>query len=65
MTIMKQSRMTNLSIKLVMIENNSSSMHREYHKFYAVHVYLQSIRLSLVQSNQLHYTSFNGERIKR
>ena len=25
-------------------------MHREYHEFYAVHVYLQSIRISLVYS---------------
>ena len=40
--------MTNLLIKIVMIEKNSSSMHREYHEFYAVHVYLQSIRISLV-----------------
>ena len=45
---MKQSRISFLSIKLVMIEKNSSSMHREYHKFYAVHVYLQSIRISLL-----------------
>ena len=48
---MKQSRMSFLSIKLVMIENNSSSMHREYYKFYAVHVYLQSIRISLAWLN--------------
>ena len=40
--------MTNLSIKIVMIEKKSSSMHREYHKFYAFHVYLRSIRLSLL-----------------
>ena len=44
----KQSRMSFLSIKLVMIDNNSSSMHREYYKFYAVHVYLRSIRISLI-----------------
>ena len=31
-----------------MIEKNSSLMHRESHKFYAVHVYLQSIRISLM-----------------
>ena len=46
---MTQSRMTNLLIKLGMIDNNPSSMHREYHEFYAVHVYLQSIRISLMQ----------------
>ena len=39
LTIMKPSRMSFLSIKLVMIEKNSSSMHREYYKFYAVHVF--------------------------
>ena len=39
-----------LWIKLVMIENNSSTTHREYHEFYAVHVYLRSIRLSLLQT---------------
>ena len=33
---------------LVMIESNSSSMHHEYHDFYAVHAYLQSIRISLI-----------------
>ena len=45
---MKQSRMDfNLQI-LVMIHKNPSSMHREYHEFYAVHVYLRSIRISLV-----------------
>ena len=38
------------SIKLVLIEKNSSSMHREYHDFYAVHVYLRSIRISLQQT---------------
>ena len=48
LTIMKQSRISFLSIKLVMIEENSSSMHREYHEFYAVHVYLRSIRISLL-----------------
>ena len=32
---------------LVMIDNNPSSMHREYNEFYAVHVYLQSIRIIL------------------
>ena len=47
---MKQSRMTNLSIKLGMIDNNPSSMHREYHEFYAVRVYLRSIRISLVHT---------------
>ena len=45
---MTQSRMTNLSIKLGMIDKNPSSMHREYNEFYAVHVYLRSIRISLV-----------------
>ena len=37
-----------MSIKLLMIEENLSLMHREYHKFYAVHVYLQSICISLM-----------------
>ena len=46
---MTQSRMSNLSIKLGIIDNNPSLMHREYHEFYAVHVYLRSIRISLVQ----------------
>ena len=50
---MKQSRMAFLSIKLVIIENNSSSMHREYHDFYAVHVYLRSIRISLVDTTNI------------
>ena len=50
LTIMKQSRMAFLSIKLVIIENNSSLMHRKYHDFYAVHVYLQSIRISLLHT---------------
>ena len=45
---MWQSRISFLSIKLVMIEKNSSSMHREYHKFYAVHVYLRSICINLL-----------------
>ena len=35
---------------LVKIDNNSCSMHREYHEFYAVHVYLRSICISLVGS---------------
>ena len=39
---------------IVMIEKNSSSMHREYHEFYAVHVYLWSIRISLVLSKKKH-----------
>ena len=42
--------MTNLSIRLGMIDNNPSSMHREYQEFYAVHVYLRSIRISLFSS---------------
>ena len=46
---------TPISKLLVMIEKNSSSMYREYHKFYAVHVYLRSIRISLVQTTE---TSF-------
>ena len=32
-----------------MIDKNPSSMHREYHEFYAVHVYLRSIRISLLE----------------
>ena len=32
---------------VIIIDNNSWSMHRDYHKFYAVHVYLRSIRISL------------------
>ena len=43
-----------LSIKLVMIKNNSSSMHREYHEFYAIHVYLQSICISLMETKTVH-----------
>ena len=54
MTIKKYSRMAFLLIKLVMIEKNSSSMHREYHEFYAVHVYLQSIRISLLTALNRH-----------
>ena len=33
---------------LGIIDNNPSSMHREYSEFYAVHVYLRSIRISLL-----------------
>ena len=33
---------------LGIIDNNPSSMHREYNEFYAVRVYLRSIRISLV-----------------
>ena len=47
---MKQSRMDFNRQILVIIDNNPSSMHREYHKFYAVHVYLRSIRISLVSA---------------
>ena len=39
-----------LSIKLLIIDNNSCSMHCDYHDFYAVHVYLRSIRISLQQT---------------
>ena len=52
LTIMKQSRMAFLLIKLVTIENNSSLMHREYPEFYAVHVYLRSIHISLGGSEE-------------
>ena len=37
--------------KLVMIDKNPSSMHREYYEFYAVHVYLRSICISLVSTS--------------
>ena len=47
---MKQSRMDFNRQILVIIDNNPSSMHREYNEFYAVHVYLRSIRISLVSS---------------
>ena len=50
--------MTNLSIKLVMIEKNSRSMHREYHEFYAVHIYLRSILISLVERAFLCHADF-------
>ena len=59
---MKQSRMTFLSIKLIMIENNSSSMHREYHKFYAFHVYLRSIHISFLCSHYQMNVSAGGWR---
>ena len=49
--------MTNLLIKIVMIEKNSSSMHREYHEFYAVHVYLQSIHISLLSNSSKKWVS--------
>ena len=45
-----QSRMDFNQQILGMIDNNPSSMHREYHEFYAVHVYLRSIRISLIGS---------------
>ena len=35
---------------IVIIDNNSSSMHRELDEFYGVHVYLRSICISLVNS---------------
>ena len=47
---MKQSRMDFNQQILVMIDNNPSSMHREYNDFYAVHVYLRSMRISLTLS---------------
>ena len=50
---MTQSRMENLSIKLEMIDNYPSSMHREYLEFYAVRVYLRSIRISLVPTTEV------------
>ena len=37
-------------IKNEIIDNNWCSMHREYHEFYAVHVYLRSIRISLLST---------------
>ena len=40
--------MLNLSITLEIIGNYSCMMHREYHDFYGVHVYLRSIRISLL-----------------
>ena len=46
---MKQSRMDFNRQILEMIDKNPSSMHREYHEFYAVHVYLRSIRISLLE----------------
>ena len=49
-SFMMQSRMDINRQILVMIDQNPSSMHREYNKFYAVHVYLRSIRISLVGS---------------
>ena len=45
---MKQSRMDFNQQILGMIDNYPSSMHREYREFYAVRVYLQSIRISLL-----------------
>ena len=35
----------------MIIDNNLCLMHREYHEFYALHVYLRSIRISLVSIN--------------
>ena len=43
-----QSRMDFNQQILGIIDNNPSSMHREYNEFYAVRVYLRSIRISLV-----------------
>ena len=48
---MTQSRIHFNRQKLGMIDNNPSSMHREYNEFYAVRVYLRSIRISLVDFN--------------
>ena len=42
--------MSFLTIKLVIIDNNLCLMHRDYQYFYAVHVYLRSIRISLVET---------------
>ena len=46
----KDIKLINLSIILVIIVNNLSSMHRECHDFYAVRVYLRSYRISLVRT---------------
>ena len=51
MTIIKQSRMAFLLIKLVIIGNNLCLMHHKYHEFCAVHVYLRSIRISLTETS--------------
>ena len=52
---MKQSRMDFNRQILVMIDKNPSSMHREYHEFYAVHAYLRSIRISLIGSETVKF----------
>ena len=43
-----KSQILNLSIILVVIVSYSCTMHREYHDFNGVHVYLGSNRISLV-----------------
>ena len=44
-----------LRLILGMIDNNPSSMHCEYHEFYAVRVYLRSIRISFLSTNTFFY----------
>ena len=45
---LKKLRMLNLLITLEIIVNYSCTMHREYHDFNSVHVYLRSICISLL-----------------
>ena len=52
--------MLNLSITLVIIVNYLCTMHREYHDFYDVHVYLRCIRISLLL-NELAVATMNGD----
>ena len=56
---MTQSRMDFKRQILGMIDNNLSSMHGEYHEFYAVCVYLQSIRISLVRTTQILFKKYS------